>query len=665
MAFKQSLQVVAITVLAVSQNAQSTSLYLLDTLGFYDAEHTRDDGYQYNAIEQRHSNGYITGNAQRFNGGSTYLGRTTWLYDGTMTHNIGLLDAEHTRSYGYRNGSSSRVNAFGQVLGVADRFNGGNTPLGQSVWLYDGVGTQKIGLTGIEHTRNDGYKAAFADALDDSGRAAGTSYRYIGAVQQGQSSWLYDGSTTVQTGLFDIEHTRSGGYQFSRNQDMNNAGHVVGFSSRHNNTNSALGNSAWLYNGSSVQNISLTDAEHTSNTDVRSSVADAINENGAVIGYSARYNGTSSYLGQSTWIRDGTSTQIIGLRDTEHTGVDGSKWSGYQYFTESGKAAGRSERYGVAAGGQSVWVYDSAATHNVGLTGVEHTRSDNYKFSSLEAMNEAGHVAGESNRYNGTGTWFGQSAWVYDGSTTMNVGLTDAEHTRDDGHQFSNVLPNGLNASGQAVGKSQQYNGGATALGYSAWMFDGTTTHQIGLTGATYTGADGYQLSAATHLNNSGQVAGYSIRYGAGGQTAWFYDSATDTTFSGDLSVRSDGFAYSQALFLGDDGLMLGYYNLFDDVTDLLLGQRVFGFNMMDGFFDLGVQIDGGVELYNWDVLANAWFADNDGSIYGTGLLDGMTSGEQAVFAAHVSSVPVPAAVWLFGSGLIGLIGIARRKTRT
>jgi hypothetical protein len=27
-----------------------------------------------------------------------------------------------------------------------------------------------------------------------------------------------------------------------------------------------------------------------------------------------------------------------------------------------------------------------------------------------------------------------------------------------------------------------------------------------------------------------------------------------------------------------------------------------------------------------------------------------------------VSAVPVPAAAWLFGSGLIGLIGIARRK---
>jgi hypothetical protein len=27
-----------------------------------------------------------------------------------------------------------------------------------------------------------------------------------------------------------------------------------------------------------------------------------------------------------------------------------------------------------------------------------------------------------------------------------------------------------------------------------------------------------------------------------------------------------------------------------------------------------------------------------------------------------VSAVPVPATVWLFGSGLIGLLGIARRK---
>lgn len=52
----------------------------------------------------------------------------------------------------------------------------------------------------------------------------------------------------------------------------------------------------------------------------------------------------------------------------------------------------------------------------------------------------------------------------------------------------------------------------------------------------------------------------------------------------------------------------------------------------------------------------------------------GMTNGYQggggksspgyawAVQSGDVSAVPVPAAVWLFGSGLIGLIGVARRK---
>ncbi len=31
--------------------------------------------------------------------------------------------------------------------------------------------------------------------------------------------------------------------------------------------------------------------------------------------------------------------------------------------------------------------------------------------------------------------------------------------------------------------------------------------------------------------------------------------------------------------------------------------------------------------------------------------------------AIATSTVPVPAAVWLFGSGLFGLLGLARRKT--
>jgi len=34
-----------------------------------------------------------------------------------------------------------------------------------------------------------------------------------------------------------------------------------------------------------------------------------------------------------------------------------------------------------------------------------------------------------------------------------------------------------------------------------------------------------------------------------------------------------------------------------------------------------------------------------------------------AGFVENISAVPIPAAVWLFGSGLLGIIGVARRRT--
>jgi hypothetical protein len=49
------------------------------------------------------------------------------------------------------------------------------------------------------------------------------------------------------------------------------------------------------------------------------------------------------------------------------------------------------------------------------------------------------------------------------------------------------------------------------------------------------------------------------------------------------------------------------------------------------------------------------------------GFADTFTStqlGQYGIEISQVSAVPVPAAVWLFGSGLLGLIGVARRKIR-
>jgi hypothetical protein len=51
---------------------------------------------------------------------------------------------------------------------------------------------------------------------------------------------------------------------------------------------------------------------------------------------------------------------------------------------------------------------------------------------------------------------------------------------------------------------------------------------------------------------------------------------------------------------------------------------------------------------------------DEEGCINGEYLRSGSNQYKQGVWT--VSAVPIPAAVWLFGSGLLGLIGIARRK---
>lgn len=85
------------------------------------------------------------------------------------------------------------------------------------------------------------------------------------------------------------------------------------------------------------------------------------------------------------------------------------------------------------------------------------------------------------------------------------------------------------------------------------------------------------------------------------------------------------------------------------------------GFDYVDIFTD--VSIDGvdnpglltgsfGFELMDADVNTISAFVDSYGAISATAP------------PPPPSAVPVPAAVWLFGSGLIGLVGVARRKKK-
>jgi hypothetical protein len=524
-----------------------------------------------------------------------------------------------------------------------------------------------LGLLDLEHTRNDGDNSSTAYALNEAGQVIGTSIRYNGgSTDLGLSAWLHNGATTINIGLTGVEHTTSNGYKYSFPYRKNEAGQVAGYSGRFNGGNVGLGQSVWLYNGTTTIDIGLTDAEHTRSTGYKFSslVYTQLNEAGQVIGTSDRFNsgGPGSNLGKSAWLYNGTTTINIGLTGSEHTRSDGYKYSEYatDYFSElneAGQVAGYSRRYnGSADWGQSAWLYDGTTTVDIGQTGSEHTRNDGYRFSSALQPNEAGQVIGFSDRYNGGSTNLGRSAWLYNGATTINIGLTGSEHTRNDGYKYSDyrIANLQLNDAGKAIGYSYRYSGGSQR-GQSAWFYDGNTTIDIGLTGPEHTRNDGYKYSTAHRLNEAGQVIGSSDRYVGGnsllGHDSWFYDPVLDQTFSLSVSTRSDGYAYSSVQYLGQNGLAVGYYSRFD-AQDHFLGNFAFYFTIADGLRDLGLLVDGGLAANGWEFLGSANYANDLRQIVGSGQLTSQSEGGMAYL---LTPVPEPAALVLLGCGLMAL----------
>ena len=101
-----------------------------------------------------------------------------------------------------------------------------------------------------------------------------------------------------------------------------------------------------------------------------------------------------------------------------------------------------------------------------------------------------------------------------------------------------------------------------------------------------------------------------------------------------------------------------GFLNIEDwslELTSLTIEDQYDGLLTLSGMGVLTGSRDGNV----YDPTSAIWtFSTTDlGDWDGTNLRDGTYS-----MSVQTTVVPVPAAVWLFGTGLIGLIGVARRK---
>ena len=154
-----------------------------------------------------------------------------------------------------------------------------------------------------------------------------------------------------------------------------------------------------------------------------------------------------------------------------------------------------------------------------------------------------------------------------------------------------------------------------------------------------------------------------NTNYAAGG--------ITNNFFTFDISgisspVTSAVFNVTRAVGISDKGYTYFEYNMFDVITDAAtlnsnngVSQAIYddlGSGVHYGSFDITVAGDPS-EILMLE-LNEGFISDINASILGTDQY--FSIGGQRSLPA----VPIPAAAWLFVSGLIGLIGVARRKTR-
>ena len=143
-----------------------------------------------------------------------------------------------------------------------------------------------------------------------------------------------------------------------------------------------------------------------------------------------------------------------------------------------------------------------------------------------------------------------------------------------------------------------------------------------------------------------GGVSGWRLPYisvaaGAGPFTGSPVDCSTAT----ELACRDNELGY---MFYQNLGGTLGSPILTSDDPDLALFPT-----LQSGVYWSGTEFDSNF----------AWDFDFNNPSQGLVIKD-FNRYSWAVHAGNVGAVPVPAAVWLFGSGLLGLIGVARRKAR-
>jgi len=147
-----------------------------------------------------------------------------------------------------------------------------------------------------------------------------------------------------------------------------------------------------------------------------------------------------------------------------------------------------------------------------------------------------------------------------------------------------------------------------------------------------------YSIDTSFSMSSSGLMGPMGAVADPDGTRLWLSGTAGDTVHAHDLLADPIGSSYTE--------------------TTGLLGAHGLDISGDGNFVYTSVRYD----TYSTGRDAIAVIDTSDGSVVTTFYTPGATDLHGLVY---VSAVPIPAAVWLFGSGLFGLLGIARSRKRS
>jgi hypothetical protein len=478
--------------------------------------------YSYTNANKIASNGNVAGVTLRYEGDtaaspSTSLGTSAWLFTPSSVNSnngstsssnyteIGLTGSGNSYSLTFNNASSGTNTQpyYSNSIAAVSA-----TSVAGSANVYSGNGSSGLYSSSVSDAwiYNSGATAALGGLYLTSSNSSVTGTMVLSATNNGNNLSFTVPAPTVTPTSGSFQGNLSYGFittfatyklgntiatAVARNSGVvaiNDAGQVGLTTSYYvNNAPTATGTDAFIYTpsttspgtGTYVQVGLTTDSlaantySNTSNSFVsyngrRSTSISFLNANGASSGTSSTYIGnTQTGTGQAAWVASasGATTQI-GLSNTTDT-------SGNQ-------------------------IHQTVPSYPAGVTG---TIYNDY----VSAMNNAGMVAGYSNRYQPgvSGTQIGQDAWVYDpnhidtipgqeyGTNMWIVDPADEGTTNYTSSQIYYLSPNGV-----AVGRYANSSSTASSGVYNAFIwsessgFEPLTTASLSVSGLS---AAGYQ----------------------------------------------------------------------------------------------------------------------------------------------------------------------------